>query len=270
MRLRKAKYDVKVLKWVDGSAKLTTDTVIGEEPLIIQAQGPSGKVERVTTTLRTPGDDFALAVGLAVSEGFYHPSEIVTAKYCLPRGQQQDYNTVTILTRCEARTFPPELRTVSCGWCNSEALIARADVSKVNGTAVEVSTSPEELFSLLELLEEHQSGFKATGAAHAALLHLPDGVTIIGEDVGRHNALDKAIGKAILESHPMRGAIVLLSGRAGVDLVAKAAAIGSAVVAAVSAPTSLAIEYAAASGITLIGFLRQQRLNVYSHYERFL
>ncbi len=265
MSLRTAKQRAKVLRVDQGSASLRMDTLIGEEPLSIGCQGPSGKREVITTTLRTPGDDFALATGLVITEGFFSPNEISGAKYCVPREQQQEYNAVTLLVLRELGETVPTLRTSSCGWCGTVDLEDRSKVQKAS--AGEMVFKASEIHHLAKELTRRQRGLSDTGAAHAALICLRDGGMFIGEDVGRHNALDKAVGKAFAAGSDTADSVVVLSGRAGVDLVAKSARAGAALIAAVSAPTSLAVKYATEAGICLVGFLREERFNVYSRFD---
>ncbi len=241
------------------------DTLIGEEPLSIGCQGPSGEHQLITTTLRTPGEDFALATGLAITEGFFSPGEISGAKYCVPREQQQEYNAVTLLVSRDLRETVPTLRTTSCGWCGTFGL---EELSRASGRGTgEAVFKASEIRDLASELVHRQQGLSDTGAGHAALIITRDGSTYIGEDVGRHNALDKAVGKAFIGGNDTAGSVVVLSGRAGVDLVAKSARAGAALVAAVSAPTSLAVQYASKARICLVGFLREGRFNVYSRFE---
>lgn len=242
------------------------DWLLGEEPLTIRLR-PLGRAEEVvTTTLRTPGDDFALAVGLLASEAGLTPTDLLEVRYCGHCDAPRDYNAVTVTT---TRPLPlstqSNLRTASCGWCGTDELADR--LHPVGQGAKGTPRAAFELSSAAAELVDRQHRFASTGACHAALLILSEGRRAFGEDVGRHNALDKAIGRAILDRAPLEGALVVLSGRAGGDLVAKAARVGATHVVAVSAPSALAVDIAEESGITLAGFCRGERFNLYTHPE---
>jgi FdhD protein len=248
----------------DGVTSLTMDSLLQEQPLVIDVAWPGGETH-YTTTMRTPGDDFALAVGLLATETQVTREIIHQTRYCVGAGNTQDYNKVTVSLKQSIDLQPPSLRPVSCGWCGVADLVDR--LIPTTTTAIDAMVSTEELFSLANEFGERQRQFASTGASHAALLKTHDGSRIIGEDVGRHNALDKAIGHAVLDQIDITNGIALLSGRAGSDLVLKAARVGLSYVCSVSAPTALAVELANEAGITLIGFLRPGRMNIYSHPE---
>ncbi|MHB8190268.1 MAG: formate dehydrogenase accessory sulfurtransferase FdhD [Ferrimicrobium sp.] len=245
----------------EAGRRVAMDTVLGEEPLTIQARH-LGQVQTVTTTLRTPGDDFSLAVGLLVSEGFCTGEAIRDVRYCLHEGLQE-YNTVTVDLRSPIDAPPESLRTSSCGWCGVQDLTSKVTQDRPQRT-IEPRT-PTQIFQALKSLADQQRLFIDTGSAHAAGIVGSDAEMLLREDVGRHNALDKAIGASILAKRSLVGSMVVLSGRAGVDLVAKAARVGADFIVSVSAPTTLAISLAAGAGVCLIGFARDSRFTVYTH-----
>ncbi len=232
---------------------------------MINVEWPGGAASHFTTTMRTPGDDFALAVGLLATEADITSQDISQSRYCVGPGNQQDYNTVTVTLRRPVSFNTSALRPVSCGWCGAQDLLQRL--------APRIASNPqppyhfEEIAHLFDEFDQRQANFRSTGASHAALLKARSEGSIVGEDVGRHNALDKAIGHAILDDIMLDGAIALLSGRAGSDLVLKASKVGVTHIASVSAPTAMAVELANQAGVTLLGFVRPGRFNLYSHAE---
>ena len=248
----------------DGVTGITMDSLIQEEPLIIDVEWPGGGAH-FTTTMRTPGDDFALAVGLLATEADVTRDDIHQTRYCVGPGNVQDYNKVTVALKRPITLNAASLRPVSCGWCGAADLANRL-VPTGTADAPPVLTEGA-LFALSEEFAHRQKQFDSTGASHAALIRAQDDSVIIGEDVGRHNALDKAIGHAVLDKIALANGTVLLSGRAGSDLVLKAARAGLSHVCSVSAPSALAVEIATQAGVTLVGFLRPGRFNVYSHPE---
>ena len=258
---------------VHGDARTDrTDTVVAEEPLEIRVQTPEGDAHQVAVTMRTPGGDFELAVGFLFTEGLIAPDDVRRVAYCdnLP-GEEQRYNVVSVTLE---RPFDAErLRrnfyaTSSCGVCGKAALddieVRCAPVS--DGTEVTIDV----IRSLPDRLREAQRIFDRTGGLHAAGLFLPDGTLVTArEDVGRHNAVDKVVGEMVLGGRvPLADHALQVSGRLSFEIVQKAAVAGIPVVSAVSAPSSLAIEAAERFGMTLVGFVRDDRLNVYSHPER--
>jgi len=256
----------RILRVDQGAVTPTVDWLLGEEPLAIRIKPLGGAEELVTTTLRTPGDDFALAVGLLASEAGLTRDDLLQVRYCGTCDSPREYNTVTVSTRrALALQSQTSIRTSSCGWCGAEELGAR--LQALRGYAASRQVAALDLTSAIAELVEHQHRFVRTGACHAALVMLPDGSHFFGEDVGRHNALDKAIGHAVLDGAPLTGALVALSGRVGGDLVTKAARVGATHIVAVSAPSALAVALADASGLTLAAFCRGGRFNLYTHPE---
>jgi FdhD protein len=256
----------------DGIRSDRTDSLATEEPLEIRVQGPGQDALQVAVTMRTPGGDFELAVGFLFTEGLIAPGDVQRVAYCdnLP-GEDQRYNVVSITL---GQPFDAErLRrnfyaTSSCGVCGKAAL------DDIDVRCEPVAPGPEVelgvLISLPDRLREAQAVFERTGGLHAAGLFEPAGTPLaVREDVGRHNAVDKVVGERYLAGRvPADGAILQVSGRASFEIVQKAAVAGIPIVSAVSAPSSLAVEAAERFGMTLVGFVRDGRANVYSHAER--
>ena len=256
----------------DGVRSERTDALATEEPLEIRVQGPDQDMVPVAVTMRTPGGDFELACGFLFTEGLIVPGEVRRVAYCdnLP-GAEQRYNVVSVTL---GRPFDAErLRrnfyaNSSCGVCGKAAL------EDVEVRCEPVAPGPEVDFELLLTLPDRlraaQTVFERTGGLHAAGLFRPDGeVLVVREDVGRHNAVDKVVGERYLAGAvPASETILQVSGRASFEIVQKAAVAGIPVVSAVSAPSSLAVEAAERFGMTLVGFVRDGRANVYTHPER--
>jgi FdhD protein len=249
------------------------DRVAVEGPLEYLLQHPALGVEPVSfgTTMRTPGDDENLAAGLLYGEGIVnHPRDIDAIESSTRRP-----NVVNVRLRPEVRF---ELQTPtrrfsagsSCGVCGTtglDAAIAKAAATRIVDTGtVELSV----LLSLPGRMRKQQSKFGDTGGIHAAALFDFSGQLLnVAEDVGRHNALDKLVGENLIAGRlPLKDHIVLLSGRASFELVQKALRAGVALLAAIGAPSSLAVNLALASGLTLVGFLRETQCNVYSNPQR--
>ena len=265
---------------VDGEhAHERRDELATEEPMEIRVHGPGQDPAPVAVTMRTPGNDFELAVGLCLTEGIIEsPDDLETIAYCLapdasqPSGPpQQQYNIVTVRLRrpvaadVRARRY---LATSSCGVCGKAALdeveVRCAPVGEGPRVAARV------VRELPELLAARQRVFDRTGGLHAAAQFTAAGELLtVREDVGRHNALDKLIGHALLErALPLADNVLLVSGRLSFELVQKAAIAGIPVLCAVSAPSSLAVSAAERFGQTVVAFLRGERFNVYTHRER--
>jgi FdhD protein len=248
------------------------DQVVTEEPLEIRLTA-SGRTHRVGITMRTPGGDFELAAGLLFAERVIRRREDVLAiRYCTDPGVEQRFNVVTVdlapWVQPEVGHLRTHLATAACGVCGKatlEALTMQGCVSVE--TSIEVSR--EVLCRLPEALGRAQSTFARTGGLHAAGLFTSRGDRlVVAEDVGRHNAVDKVVGWAFLEDRDLSDAVLMVSGRAGYEIVQKAVVARIPMVCAVSAPSSLAIDVADEFGITLVGFLRGTRFNVYTHPVR--
>lgn len=238
----------------------------------IRAAGPGQEPQPVAVTMRTPGGDFELAAGFLFTEGLIRGSaDVRRVSYCedLAPGEQH-YNVVTVeLTR---RFDPPATRsffaTSSCGICGKASLEAVEVRCAPVGPGLRLDAAV--VGSLPGRLRQAQRVFDQTGGLHAAGLFTPGGELVaLREDVGRHNAVDKVVGDALLAGRlPLADRVLLVSGRVSFEIVQKAAVAGIPVVAAVSAPSSLAVDAAEGLGVTVLGFVRGERFNVYSHPER--
>jgi FdhD protein len=264
----------KVIQIRDGVVSSRPDTLVAEEPLEIRLNG-----KPLAITMRTPGDDFPLAAGFLVSEGVLaHASDLQSIVYCA--GATADgpntYNVVDV------RTTPgvviPDITlernvytTSSCGLCGKASLDAvRTTTRWPISDAPPVRVEPDLLARLPDRLRAAQQVFDRTGGLHAAALFAEEGDLLdIREDVGRHNAVDKLVGRALQNGDlPLSRTILLVSGRASFELAQKAVMAGIPILAAVSAPSSLAVDLAAETGLTLIGFLRGTSMNVYAGEHR--
>lgn len=262
----------RVLAMRDGDVVEQADRLAGEEPLAIRVAGPGQEPIDVAVTMRTPGSEEELALGFLHSEGLIAPDEVVGVERGDPGRLSQPDDEVLVRLR---RPFDPAVvparhfvATASCGICGKASIdeLAVRCAPIPTGRAI----APEVLFGLPEVLRAAQSVFEATGGLHASGLFDPDGRLLrLREDVGRHNALDKLIGASLLAGEiPLHERIVLVSGRVAFELVQKAATAGVPILAAVGAPSDLAVETAERLGVTLVGFLRGRSCNVYAHPER--
>lgn len=262
---------------VDGArAQRRADQVVTEEPMEIRLA--AGRQRRtLAITMRTPGNDFELAAGFLFGEGVVTAREqIYQISYCTDpdTDAEQQYNTVQVTLRGDLLPDLAPLErhfytTSACGICGKASL----DALRQRGCAPIApgfSVTPDLLTGLPEKLRAAQGLFEATGGLHAAALFDARGdVLVLREDVGRHNALDKLIGRALLEDLlPLGTHVVMVSGRASYELVQKSLVAGIPVFCAVSAPSSLAMDLAREFGMTLIGFLRGARFNIYAGAER--
>ncbi|MET7742975.1 formate dehydrogenase accessory sulfurtransferase FdhD [Streptomyces sp. NPDC005385] len=269
----------KVIRIRDGAVNTRPDTLVAEEPLEIRLNG-----KPLAITMRTPGDDFALAAGFLVSEGVLGAAEeLQNIVYCAGAtvDGSNSYNVVDV------RTAPgvviPDITlernvytTSSCGLCGKASLdavrtTARWPVDDTAGdTTPPVRLEPELLARLPDRLRAAQQVFDRTGGLHAAALFTEEGELVdVREDVGRHNAVDKLVGRALQNGTlPLSRTVLLVSGRASFELAQKAVMAGIPVLAAVSAPSSLAVDLAAETGLTLVGFLRGSNMNVYAGEHR--
>ena len=221
----------------------------------------------VATTMRTPGHDFELAVGFCHTDGLLDGQPVNGVRYCA-NGSAVDteFNVVTVDTGGRAPTPTPRLGTTSssCGWCGSEQL---DDMCARLSPVPDTEPMPlEVLCQVPDAVAAQQRLFDATGAVHAAAAFDRSGtLQVVREDVGRHNAVDKVVGAMLLAGTlPATGFGLFVSGRASVEMVQKAWAAGFGTVVAVSAPTALAVEAARRANLMLAGFVRRDRLNVYS------
>ncbi len=251
------------------------DALAGEEPLEIRVGGRS-----LAVTMRTPGDDFDLAAGFLVSEGVVsHRDELTTMKYCAGKGEDgvNSFNVLDLALSAGvaapdesvARAF---FTTSSCGLCGKASIDAVRTRSRFDVRDDPLRVSPEVVVSLPSRLRDAQSIFDKTGGLHAAALFDAAGaMLVLREDVGRHNAVDKVMGWALLQGRlPLRETILMVSGRASFELVQKAVMGGAPMLCAVSAPSSLAVDLAEESGLTLAGFVRDPTMVIYTHRHRVL
>ena len=246
-----------------------------EDPLffILTWSSPTGKMSRqISVTMRTPGNDDELAVGYLFNEGIIidPASSIQSIEHI-----RTDSNKIEIVLK---ENISPNLKgadrrsfvSSSCGVCG------KTEIDYIeppfNAAGKPMTISKDILFGLQDTLREKQSVFEETGGIHAAALFTSDGnLILVREDVGRHNALDKVIGNALLSGLcPLEQTILLLSGRASYELIQKASMAGIRIIASVGAPSSLAVSLAREMKITLIGFLRDRRFNIYTEFDNFL
>lgn len=251
------------------------DQLAVEEPMELRVGGRA-----LAVTMRTPGHDIELMHGFLLTEGVIGSvGDVVTARYC-DSVDERGRNTYNVLDVALAPgvTAPGSgvernfYTTSSCGVCGKASLDAVRLRSRFSLADDSCRISPQTLFALPDVLRAGQRLFDSTGGLHAAGLFTADGrLLVVREDVGRHNAVDKVIGWALLHDRvPARGSLLMVSGRASFELVQKAVMAGVPLLAAVSAPSSLAVELAAESGLTLVGFLRGTTMNVYAGAERIL
>jgi FdhD protein len=264
-----------------GFAEASTDCVAVEEPLEIrldyQTRGncESREQKSISITMRTPGQDYDLALGFLFSEGLIQSiQQVENISHCGPALPHLGHsNVVKVRLSNEASIDLVRLQrhfytSSSCGVCGKSSMDALKSQSVFPKSQVDVRIDVSILESLPLKLRRAQAVFESTGGLHAAALFDRDGtLKALCEDVGRHNALDKLIGQALPQA-PLRDSILMLSGRISFELVQKAAMVRVPIVAAVGAPSSLAVELATHEDITLIGFLRGQRFNLYTGAQR--
>jgi len=264
---------------VRGSVRVDReDEAATEEPLevrVVPARADGPEHHRIAVTMRTPGADFELAAGFLFSEGLLRtPADVARIAYCTDPGEPQQYNIVNVALRpgvpFDAERFRRNVYTTSsCGVCGKAAIeqVAAVVARRPSGA---FRLARDVLESLPGRIADSQRVFGRTGGLHAAALFRPNGeLVLLREDVGRHNAVDKVVGNRFLAgSLPESSTVLLVTGRAGFELVQKAAVAGIPFLAAIGAPSSLAISLAREQGMTLVGFLREGRFNVYAGPER--
>ncbi len=249
------------------------DILVTEEPLEIRlGHGPldDRKEFRLSVTMRTPGNDEELALGFLFTEGLIaDPVEVLRVEYCANVKPEEQGNVVRVELRPGVNLDPAKWQrnfytTSSCGVCGKSSLEAvRAQCHRSITPWGDVD--PNTITALPDRMREAQTVFKHTGGIHAAALFDREGkLLLLREDIGRHNAVDKLIGGSLLANLPLATCQLLVSGRAGFELVQKCVVAGIPLMAAVGAPSSIAVDLARESGLTLIGFLRGERFNVYS------
>jgi len=253
-----------VTEWEDGSARAVQDSLAAEEPLEIRIGDAP-----LTVTMRTPGHDLELAAGFLLTEGIIESGDQIAGIRSASTKGSVKSNLVQVELR-DGSFDSEELRrnffaASSCGICGKASIdaIRRRGLRQPNP---EFRVDPESLCKMPEILRSEQAVFSRTGGLHAAALFEADGTMIaLREDIGRHNAVDKIVGWALLEGYlPLSRNVLLVSGRGGFEIVQKALAGGIPVLASVSAPSSLAVKLARELGLTLVGFLRGRRFQVYS------
>lgn len=274
--LKPAVKTIKINRYKNKQFASCNDLVAIEEPLEIRITyglPDSRKQKNISVTMRTPGNDFELATGFLFTEGIIkHVKEIYSITYCsnINKITQQD-NIVNVELQADVLVDIEKLNrhfytTSSCGVCGKSSIDAvqiNCDIIPNDNTKIQTST----ILNLPKQLTKRQTVFEHTGGIHASALFSENGeLCIVREDVGRHNALDKLIGACITNQINTSNTILLLSGRASFELIQKAAVASIPVVCAIGAPSSLAVELANETGITLIGFLKNESFNVYTHH----
>ena len=259
-----------VVEWNEGNPRARQDEVAVEEPIEIRVGGTA-----VSVTMRTPGDDFELTAGFLFTERIVTAhDDIASIAYGDGPDKRPSTNVVDVTLRAGKTVDLTRLQrhfyaASSCGVCGKSSICA-VRVHDIQRPAESLRINPELLAGLPAALRNRQAVFDRTGGLHAAALFDESGALLdVREDVGRHNAVDKIIGRALLDGRlPLSQQILFVSGRGAFEIVQKALVASVPVVASVSAPTSLAVELAREYGLTLIGFIRGQRFVVYSGNER--
>ncbi len=257
---------ISIDQWVDAEDHLAV-----EAPLEIQLS--YGAIEKtqitISVTMRTPGHDEELAIGFLFTEGILQIAEQIASvkSFAENRILIALHDHINPSLQKAERNF---YTTSSCGVCGKSSIDAIRTVSLYQNVSDDTSLEPGVFFGMEEHLRAHQSIFESTGGLHAsALFDLHGNFIMLYEDVGRHNALDKVIGAAFMKKQlPLTRTILMLSGRVSFELIQKASMAGIKIVAAIGAPSSLAVELATELDMTLIGFLRNQRFNIYSGWRR--
>jgi len=273
--------ELPIIKVHDGEHDHQSDSLAIEEPLEIRLDyGPEKdrQTKNVSVTMRTPGNDAELATGFLFTEGIIKKQEdIQSAEHCFIVCAENKDNVIQVsiqpgviphLNNADRNFYT----TSSCGVCGKGSISAIRTVSSYDNIETENQVSAETLYLLPAILQKRQEVFADTGGLHASALFDQSGeLVMVKEDVGRHNALDKLIGASLAQNIlPLNKHILLLSGRASFELVQKAAMAGINIIAAVGAPSNLAVQLAEEFNITLVGFLRGKRFNIYSQPQRIL
>jgi FdhD protein len=259
-----------------GTSVQRPDTLAAEEPLEIRVGPAAGPKRPLAVTMRTPGDDLDLAIGFLLTEGFIRDAaDVRTAQLCAGDNEPNTYNVVdvTLADHVPAPEVDPARNfytTSSCGVCGKASIDAVRIKSRFTVDVDETGVEAAVLAELPDRLRRAQKTFASTGGLHAAGLFTPGGDLVVArEDVGRHNAVDKIIGWAVRsERLPLTGHVLMVSGRASFELAQKASMAGIPILAAVSAPSTLAVELADEVGMTVVGFLRNPTMNVYTRPDR--
>src|SRR5437870_5717426 len=255
----------------DGTLEYQRDDLTIEEPLEIRI---GGKV--VATTMRTPGHDEELAAGFLLSEGIVRASDKIDG-FSRPSDTRNRDNIITVALAEDVKAKLDSTRrfgtiSSSCGICGKESIATIRQNFPPIELAKDIRIHLETLLSLPALLRQNQGDFARTGGIHAAgIFALDGGPRLVREDIGRHNAVDKVIGRAFLDRElPLASCVLLVSGRASFEIMQKALSAGIPIVASVSAPSTLAMDFARECNQTLIGFLRPPSFNIYAHTERII
>ncbi|GAB3850253.1 formate dehydrogenase accessory sulfurtransferase FdhD [Nesterenkonia populi] len=278
-RLIQRKRVTRVIRPQEGDAvashRTKLDSIAVEEPLELRLGG-----ESFTVTMRTPGNDFELAAGFMVAEGLVVSAEQLRGlRYCSGQDEfgNQTYNVIDVgmdpvLAQSALSGKRNVTTTSACGICGTTSIDAVEKTLPPGRGSRDLSITAEQLLSLPDALRDSQALFSKTGGVHAAGLFGADGELLcLREDVGRHNAVDKVVGWGLMEGRlPLAGTALQVSGRASFELVQKAALAGVELLSAVGAPSSLAVDLADRSGLTLAGFSRGKSINVYTHPERII
>lgn len=273
---RTATTPLTIIKVDEFSSFKAEDFLAAEEPLEIRLGYGSAEIRQqksISVTMRTPGNDFELAVGFLFTEGIIENiGQVASIKHC--NGLHENVVRVELIDGLELDMSKLERNfytTSSCGVCGKSSIDAVKTVCRLQEQAGgDLKFSSEVIYRLPDVLRQNQSIFNNTGGLHGCALFDNSGNLLLArEDVGRHNALDKLIGASLQQNlFPLNNYLLLLSGRASFELVQKAYMAGIKIVAAVGAPSSLAVEMANDTGITLIGFLRGEKFNIYSGEQR--
>ncbi|MDH3627250.1 MAG: formate dehydrogenase accessory sulfurtransferase FdhD [Acidobacteriota bacterium] len=269
----------RVERVAEGSRTSLDDRVAIEEPMEIRVDHAiDGKrvAKSLSITMRTPGHDFELAAGFLYTEGILRqPGDIETIEFCGPAVEGRDTSNIVKVTVADHVALDLErlqrnfYATSSCGICGKASLDAIA-VQGIEKPTAQWTLTTARVHELPKILRANQPVFETTGGLHASALVSADGVVeCVREDVGRHNAVDKLIGSRLLRSQtPIDDRVLVLSGRAGFELIQKAVVAGIAIVVAIGAPSSLAVELAESYDMTLVGFASHDRFNIYSGGHR--
>lgn len=253
----------RVREFVEGEERVHEDRLATEEPLEIRLAWPGRAAERAWVTMRTPGHDFELAAGWALHEGYGAPAGVA---YCteVTLASVEQFNVVTLTLSAAPATTPPRHHSLAtgssaCGVCGKDSIDAVLDLPAGQPWSGPLP-SPDVVRRLPGLLRPAQTVFSRTGGLHGAGLFTADGdLLVVREDIGRHNAVDKVSGARVLSGSDVAAACLVVSGRAGFELVQKAVAAGHGALVAVGAPSSLAVDLARSSGLALYGFVRDHR-----------
>ncbi len=265
---------INIQKITAGKISQIDDRVVVEEPMEIQLEYSSatGRIKKnIAVTMRTPGNDEELAIGFLFTEG------IINNASAIEEAKQSSLDSNRLLVILKENSVPALTNisrnfysTSSCGICGKASIEAIQTVTQFSQATEGLYIKASVFYPLLQKLKKEQVNFKNTGGIHAsALFDLDGNFIMLREDVGRHNALDKIIGAALMKNElPLNNCILLLSGRASFELIQKATMAGILIIASIGAPSSLAVELAKESGITLIGFLKDDQFNIYAGKER--